>query len=278
MRRVENIHFNESPEIIRVAHEQAKTLITQNEIKPENFTDLYSPDVISRDLAYVESMERKFDRGDNDREKQSKMFADILEAIIFEHGEQSNWFGEQATTIKTSRYDDIYNGVDMITEFDEGQNRSSHAAFAIDATYSHDKAGEKFGRIKKKIDSGKLAKVRYFISGSFRGELSDIPMTVASAHPRTVTELTELWINNDKQKLANHWIQFQLLEELMAQCQAFSVYAQKKGSDFMAERYKHIEEITREILRQKRGLVKDTGQRDDNFQQTLSDLDWWLKE
>ena len=51
----------------------------------------------------------------------------------------NNWLGPEATAIKSSRYDDIKNGVDNIVEFHKEEDfSSSHLALAIDETFSHD--------------------------------------------------------------------------------------------------------------------------------------------
>lgn len=260
-------------ELIDRAYERAENLTTRNQISMSDFVDLYSSKNVESDLAYVKLLESKFEEENSPEEKERKRLAQILEAIVFEHGEQSDWFGSEATTIKASSFDDYVNGVDMITEFDEGQNRSSHAAFAVDITFSRS-AAKKFEKIREKIDSGELAKVKYFQSKNipFRGELLRVPITVVNAHPETVKRLAKLWIENDYKALANHWIQFQLLEELVEQCQIFADYADKVGQPQVAQSYRHIGEITKKIVERKNQTVKDTGQRDNNFYKTLNDL------
>lgn len=263
---------------LEAAHHKAQALRERYEIKPDNFRDLYGDQVVANDLEKLARLEEDFKKTETPTSRESKMLADIMEAIIAEWGEQGEWFGPEAATIKTSRYDDIVNGVDAIVEFAEGDNRASHTGLAIDATYS-DEIGKKIKNIKNRIDQGNLGVVKYFESEHLplRGELSEIPMVIITANARTVKELAELWVNNNKKALATHWIQFQILEELINECQFFSAYAQRVNQSDIAKRYQHIQNIAQDILINKHTTLTDSGQRDNNFRQSLSDIEWMLK-
>lgn len=245
-----------------------KALSISNFIDIKDFSDLYGNDQVEADLNQISKLEEKFGEAD-----QAKQLASILEAIIFEHGEQSYWFGENASTIKTSRFDDIINGVDAIVEFDE-KTHPAHLALAIDATFS-EIVTDKFKNLKTKIDQGKLAVVKYFQSEriSFRGEMSNIPFIVVTANVKTVKELSNLWINKDNEALAKHWIQFQLLEEMEKQCVVLSQYANSIGQDRLAEKYKTISKLVQQIVIERRKKVTDTGERDQNLYSVQSDLE-----
>jgi len=47
--------------------------------------------------------------------------SEALEEIINSQIESSNWFGENAMSQQLSRYDDIFNGCDVVVEFDQGE-------------------------------------------------------------------------------------------------------------------------------------------------------------
>jgi hypothetical protein len=49
------------------------------------------------------------------------------------------------------------------------------------------------------------------------------------------------------------------------------------GQLLVAQRYDHIKEIAQQILIDKQDKVKDTGQRDKNFTQTISDIEFILR-
>src|SRR3989344_4626142 len=81
--------------------------VLSNPIDPRDFTDYRD---VETDIAFVEQQEsrhRKVAAQDTPEQARARKLAKIFEAIIFEHAEQSNWFGEDTTTIQTSTYDDI---------------------------------------------------------------------------------------------------------------------------------------------------------------------------
>src|SRR5690606_659085 len=125
----------------------------------ELFSDLYSEEIIKRDKKATEEALRNFNEKNSEEDKQAKILADIFEAIIFDQGEMSEWFGKNVTTVKTSKYDDIVNGIDAILEFEEKQRRS-HLALGIDATYQTF-ADQKIDRIRNRIERGEMGKVKY---------------------------------------------------------------------------------------------------------------------
>ena len=110
----EEVHI--SHQAMDAAYKRALQIL-QDPINPREFTDYKD---VAKDLAFVERAERdfelKFTQLPPEQQRVIKL-AKIIEAIIFEHGEKSNWFGESATTMQTSRYDDIVNHLDTIIQF-----------------------------------------------------------------------------------------------------------------------------------------------------------------
>lgn len=248
------------------AYARAEQTLAKDAIKPEQFADLYSDENVAQDKAYVDEMERKFEETNEPEQKEVQKLATILEAIIHEHAELSDWLGPDAHTIKPSRYDDIKNGVDSVVEFQESESSASHLALAIDATFSPD-VQKKFERIKNEIDRGELARVKYFASEHLgvRGELAKIPRVVIGADAKTVRELAELWLERDNRALARHPVQFQIIEEIVAQLDAFHDYATQKKQFEIAAVYDKTRKILAAIDSQKRTSLKDTGERDSVF-------------
>ncbi len=264
----------ERQEILDKAYKKAESLNNQHEIKPESFIDLYTKSAVEADIEYVQKMERIFQTNNTEIDKQHLIAASILEAIIFEQGEQSDWFGPNASTIKTSRYDDLRNKIDSVIEFNEEENRASHVAFGIDVTYASS-AHDKFKYIKDRIDKGELARIKYFVSESisFRGELSQIPLTVISTHYDTINQMAADWITTDKISLAGHWIQFQILEELVEQCSLFSNYAKKVNQLRISQSYSNLQKIIEKVLADKKLTLPDPKTRDSNFYSSLQTLE-----
>ena len=237
---------------IEAAHERAKDVLS-DPINPEDFRDIYGENVNS-DLAYVQKMENKFEE---DRQKMSEneqhflKVAKVFEAIVFQHAELSNWFGETAMTMEASRYDDIKNGVDTIVEFEE-ENTAHHLALAIDVT-SSSSIFEKFDRIKKEIDNNKLAEIKYFVSEhlNIRGHKSNVPRVVIGADRKTIYNVVNAWIEEDMEALAQHPIQIKILSEIKLQLEGFKEYCEKWNHTDLAEIYAQGLKIIDGILSEK---------------------------
>ena len=102
-----------------------------NAIKPKDFKERYSAEEIERDLASVERKKSKFLRENPERKKR----ADILEAILSEQIELSNWFGENVLTIVPSEYDNFFYAADMAAEFEQ-EGEFEYLTLLIDITSS----------------------------------------------------------------------------------------------------------------------------------------------
>ncbi|KND47517.1 MAG: hypothetical protein AB199_03745 [Parcubacteria bacterium C7867-004] len=211
---------------VRLAYEKAQKLFREHAIQPKNFGDLYDQKAIQADLAKVDHLKSNvFETGSG------KIAADILEGIVFDQIELSNWFGSHAHTLKTSEFDDIVNGVDLIVEFDEPESRKAHLALGVDATYGADTISKKFGRIKRDIDQDRLATIKYFESGDGRikGRLTQVPRIVLGVERGTVLSLARAWTEGRKGELAVHPVQELLLKQARSQLTVFAHYARMRG-------------------------------------------------
>lgn len=263
----------EEREIIDKAYRKSEKLISEYSLKEEDFIDSHGAENVAKDTAYVENMERKFEQNLSEEQKYCKMLADIFEAMIYDQID-NDWFGHDAVGIKTTRYDDIKNGVDQIVEFQEGEDSASHLALAIDATTSED-LDKKIERIKKEIEKGDMAHIKYFLSeymrehkGFGRGEMVNIPRVVIGADRNIIKELSELWLENKNKDLAKHPIQFQILKEIIIQCGVFKNYAAKiqdgKDRTKIVNMYNKTQEIVKEIYDEKIKTIGDESFRHDD--------------
>lgn len=241
------------------AHERAERFLAENEIKLETFTRTYDKDTLARDAQEVQRLEGMFEQSP------SKIHADILEAIVCEQGELSNWFGPESQIIKTSRFDDYLNKIDMVIETKEegqGVSRFSHLALGVDVTFGSKDLYKKFSAIRANIDKGTLGEVKYFYSDRQRiaKPLSKIPQIVIGVAIERVKELGLLWMNRKNKELSEHPVQVTILEEAALQLDAFVAYARKNGGEETARvapiLEKELQKI-RELLEEKkeRGLV-----------------------
>lgn len=235
------------------AYDRAKEILSGG-IQLQDFSDIYKD--VENDQKYVETMEKLFsetlEKDGEDLRKIYKLSA-ILEAIVLEEGELSNWFGENATTIIPSRFDDIRNGIDCIVEFEEGDTSASHLALAVDVV-SGAEIQRKMNRIKNDIEEGHLSEIKYFSSDrlGIKGKKINIPKVVIGADRKHVQDLVELWLNNRNKELAEHHMQIQILKEIKLQLDAFAKYAERKGRPEIAEIYRKALSIVRTIIREKK--------------------------
>lgn len=239
-------------------YRNAEKFLKQEEVKIENFIDLYGEENVKKDQEFIKKVEAEFAQKSSPESEESEKLATILEAVIHSQVELNDWFGPNAITIKSSRFDDIKNGVDSIAEFQEPEKSASYFALAIDATLSPD-IKDKFDRIKKEIDSGKLARIKYFSSDymNIRGELNKVPRVIIGAESKTVRELGELWADRNNKILEKHPIQFLILKEMLFQCEVFKNYAKKVSQPEIAAIYERSQKIVQEIYDKKQLSMSD---------------------
>ncbi|MBU1160582.1 MAG: hypothetical protein ABII99_01275 [Patescibacteria group bacterium] len=268
--RQENFNSNHNKIIEQIfidqSYKKANLTLTNDIIDPDNFKNTYSSDEIEEDKKYVQEKEKLFIQQENPEKFNAKKIAVILEGILHEHSELSEWLGHNVFTIKTSRFDDIKNGIDMVAEFVEDEQSASHLGLAIDATFSSE-IGKKFERIKQEIKQGKLAQIKYFQSDhtGVQKKLSKIPRIIIGADVKTIKELGKLWLNNKNKELGTHPIQFQILEEILIQLKAFEKYAQKYNQKEIAEIYQTTYKKIKEIYQNKQQSLNDDEVRDSMF-------------
>lgn len=243
-----------------------------NPVDPQDFENYKD---VSADVAYVAQLEKQFAEEfrlmDSNLQNCIRM-GRVLEAIMFEHIELSDWLGENAMTVEASRFDDIVNGVDSWVEFDEGEGRTSHLALAFDVTTS-DRIRGKLARIQKEIEEGKLTRIKYFTSDrlNFKGEKTKIPRVIIGANRKTVYELADLWMKDKKRELGEHPVQFKILEEMRVQLEAFRDFSHTIGRTELEPIYSHGLEIINGIIDKKQpdqSIITDC-ENDDVYQEIV---------
>lgn len=210
-------------------------------VQPDEFVGIFPKSQILKDKEYVAQRERAFSAAEIYQEKKAK----ILEAIIVLQAELNNWFGESTFTVKTSRLDDIANGVDMIIEFADELDMPP-LVLAVDITLSEnvDVLTRKLTAIRKDVENGTLSNIKYFVSETkdFKGSLWNLPKVVLNTNQNTLSELTELALNKDK-ALANHPVQITFLEEMELQLKSFLAISTAKNKEKIAQLIKSVSKI-----------------------------------
>lgn len=217
-------HSERSPdqhEVIVATYQQAEKVLNDAAFDLDDFSDFYQEDEIAADKVTVTKAKERFVN------EGAKKCATVLEAITFEHIEMSNWLGEGVITHKTSDYDDIVNGVDLVAEIT--LPNQYHLAMGVDITFSKS-VTDNFERIRNEIQGDKLGVVKYFDSSSVRGTLKNIPRAIINVDASTVIELAYLWKDKKNAELALHPIQHLILDELEHQFRVYMNYAEHVGS------------------------------------------------
>lgn len=247
------------------AHQRAAEVLNEYRIEPRNLNNryyrMYDPEEMKRDTAEVNRLKREFG------EEPSKNYSEVLEAIICEHGELSNWFGENSRVIKTSDFDDIKNGVDMVVEFDQGEEGFENLALAVDVTFGKTGISKKLEGIKSSIDNERLTKVKYFKSERqpATGKQLKIPKIVIGIDKEHLTEVGLLWMNRRNKDLASHPIQAVILQEAREQLEMFRRYAESQGKTEIAKLYAKDLSIIEKIIDEKKDISVGTLSNDKVF-------------
>lgn len=257
-------HTPVSDKMLDEAYKKAEKILSAP-IDPREFTDYKD---VEADIAFVEQQEarhRKIAAQDSPEQARGRKLGKIFEAIIFEHAEQSNWFGENAATTQASRYDDIQNKVDAIVEFSEGHAQASHLALAMDVTVS-ERFGEKFAHIKETIDRGELTEIKYFVSEilNIHGKKRNIPHVVLGVDRKTLYDVVAKWARGEQRALADHPIQVKLLAGIKVQLQAYAKYAETVGQS-------HLPPIYEKTLRTIEQIIADKGISANDLRDAMTD-------
>lgn len=212
------------PPHVEEAWNKTRKIFVRDAIDMDGFEDLYGKENIERDKQKIARYQESFEMTAN------TAYAEILEGILYEQIELSDWFGKNATTIKTSKFDDIVHGTDLVVEFkDPTLQAVSHMALAVDVTFGTMSMEKKFQKIRVEIEKGTLGTIKYFQSESryMRGELKKVPRVVIGLEKKQVIELSRVWNGGQVKDLAEHPAQKLFLKEILLELEGFKLYAEQ---------------------------------------------------
>lgn len=218
----------------------------------------------------------KYDDQTKERFEMSKKLADCLEGIILN---TKSWFGPTSEVYPTTKWDDYVNGVDLVVERMKG-GVADHHGFALDVTYGgYNTILKKVNRILGRLKKGDLGKVDFFKSNDnrFKGELREIPLVVIGADGNTMKGLVNLFAEKEDQKIEDHPVQFQIIEQVLMQCDFFINIANQIEDTVVAERivkaYQNLKKDFELIKKSKQLLNLNTGANfRDTFHENLTDI------
>ncbi len=218
--------------------------------------ELYGKENVLNDMREVKRLKDIFDRNHSPIEKEALKAAQVFEAIVLDQAEMNEWLGSNVTVLKTSMYDDLKNGIDMVAEWHEDKNESKVLALAVDVTFSTRKMEQKFLRIRRDIDRGKMGTIKYFKTsdGSFMGRRENVPKVVIGVSRNAVRELAAMWTRRDNTSLAAHPVQRALLDEIMLQLDTVIAYA-KTRNEKVSDAYRKARETIVRIREAKKSVA-----------------------
>ena len=200
-------------------------------IRSDDPNDIYSSERLDQDEKYVakcksdftETGKKKLPNGLSMREV--KQLAEIAEYDLIRGINLGGWI-PHGRSIKTSEFDDIRNGVDMVLEIGSKNSSLGHLGMGVDVSFSLN-LQKKFQRIKDDIDNfdgdrHRLGVVKYFQSqaAGMRGELSGLPRVVAAYDLGVLEDLAV-----KSEQLKGHIGQAILISGMKRQLNVFYDYA-----------------------------------------------------
>ncbi len=227
-------HIKATAEKLLPLHPQIERIMKKIAVKPEDFSSPFDDEMIADDRRHVEKMKKKIREHDKNPGAGGLTFgevsklAEVLEYQVIKGINVGKWL-PYCKAIKTSEYDDIINGIDLVVAFTKGE-KSDHLGIGVDISFSQNLKG-KFQRIKDEIDQydaedNHLGTVRYFPSAQTgeRSPLLDVPRVVAALDLGVMEDLARV-----KDGGPGHIAQHAIITEMERQLSVFADYAQKKN-------------------------------------------------
>lgn len=185
---------------------------TKKRIQENDFRDIFGAEDVAADKKLVARLEEKFHEqiehlSPQEREniKYGEKLGRVLEIIIAEEGEKYGWFGPDALTQPTSRYDDTVNNADLIVEFGSSfpptkNEAPRRVALSVDASRNQDFTviSQKFQRNIDKLthQNGKTTpEIKYYespLNPNIKGPLEIVIPLVVGLEEKNANELINL--------------------------------------------------------------------------------------
>lgn len=258
-RNIDSARFNRaelSPRLKLVHEQMQQTVLTNPDytVQEAEFSSIYAQETIERDVALTKRLKTSFNTGLSQADRNTKKVAEVLEGLVLMNSELNNWLGN-ATTLKSSEYDDYVNGVDMISEWKSPEGPQV-LALAVDVTFGASAVAKKIARIKSELQGGQLGSIKYFRTddGVPKPAQPNVPRIVIGVSQEVVDELAGLWLVKDNKALANHPIQKLFLQQMSLQLSSMRKYAQAHGHEVCAVECDKAHKIIRRILENKESI------------------------
>ena len=206
---------------------------------------------VDKDMEWVREREKEF--------KGKDIRAEFFEGIFSKLSDESKWFGE-AAVIRTSRYDDIANGVDHVLEWkitEEGKpDRILRLAVDVTISADYEEFRERIRKIGKGIENKRLASLKYLISSyDVKAQISDptapIPQTILYVDREKIEEILKLMASSDRHNLKKFPYQIFFIEQMVGVLNYGLEHAKNVGAG------DEVESKINEVLDRLRGILED---------------------
>jgi hypothetical protein len=186
--------------------------ILQKAIKLEkerpSLTEFSGPD-IKKDQLWLEQQRQK-----KNQEKTSR--SRILEYIIIDQSERSDWLGENSLTYQTTEYDDRHNHADLVLEITK-DGKSYYLAIDVTSSESDYVLWDKEATIRQEIKSGQLTNIKYFKGKNQKTELKNLPRVILALDWVGVQRLCKDLVKKKPKDLGKNPEQILILEQIRDQ-------------------------------------------------------------
>jgi|GEM_PF-2351347 len=234
-------------------------------LKLDEFDKIYSSGEVQKD---EESVKKMMSREDSKTE-----MGELLEGIIIEQAELSEWFGQDAALVALSEYDDRMAHGDLVLEIRNKKEELIRILVDVTTSGNEDTAKTKLDRSFSSIENGHLSNVKYFDSelDESKGRLVNVPRVVIGVGSETLLKLCEDIIEH-KNRQENNPIQLMLLDEMVYQLDKMADISRKKNGELHAvtiKLQKTLQAIL-EISEKKENLRDSTYERRVSSERTYS--------
>jgi hypothetical protein len=215
----------------QVVYENCITPHRQSISPLDDFRDIYPELEIQADKKNIERIKREHS------EKTKR--AEILEAVLAQQIEQSDWFGENCRVYPTTEYDDLVNHTDLVVQLEKANGQVISIGLDVTTATDEDKLREKVSWTTREIERGQLSEIKY--SQAEEGEslkhekLQLASRVIIGTDAEGVTALSEMMHDvikrepGSKARLGQYYLQIEILEEISKQLNFYINYAVKKG-------------------------------------------------
>jgi hypothetical protein len=265
-------------------------------IKPSDFEGFISKDEIAADKdlvgriyhGFVYNKEKYYSEIEISRSSDSKKISDTVETLLGSQSYLQNWFGEPLTFIRTTEYDDLVHGTDLVAEY-EINDKKIYLAIDNTTSCSDTDITNKFKRnIERLLTDG--AHIKYFASedGSKKSITDAIPLVIGVdpknskeiisryaqiiklSQKNDISDLTRKTLTTLKREFALIPAQMVFLNEIEIQLVMYREILKSKNSKKYSDKFNQINnmiEIISEVKSDKEGINIGNWDKDGVFSQ-----------